>query len=96
MSEKNLCGAHTEIAKSEGVKISRCTCGTLHVNLARSGVTVQLSPENFEELAHVIALASRATQGTRAPIDTPTSSGEKQSVLPPQGHFISVKKPTLN
>ena len=96
MSDKKPCGPHTELAKSEGARITRCACGAVHMHLSRSGVTVQLSSDHFEELGHVVALASRALAGA-APreVSEPTGTGETHSVLP-QGRFIGVKKPTLN
>jgi hypothetical protein len=69
---KGTCGPHTEIVKTEAIRITRCTCGTVHVNFARNGLTVQLGPEQFAEAAQAMSLArsllsgeaSRSLQGT--------------------------------
>jgi hypothetical protein len=51
------CGPRTEIVRTEGVRISRCTCGTLHVSFTRNGLTMQLTEEHFDEAAQAMALA---------------------------------------
>jgi hypothetical protein len=48
---KNACGAHTEILSNNAARVTRCTCGTLHVTLNASGVTVRLQPDAFRGLA---------------------------------------------
>jgi hypothetical protein len=42
---KSACGAHTELSSNNAVRITRCSCGTLHVTLLASGVTVRMSPD---------------------------------------------------
>jgi hypothetical protein len=44
---KNACGPHTDLVSNNAVRVSRCTCGTLHVTLVASGVTLRMSPEVF-------------------------------------------------
>jgi hypothetical protein len=39
------------------MRISRCTCGTLHVSFTRNGLSVQLSEEHFDEAAQAMSLA---------------------------------------
>ncbi len=51
------CGTHTELAKTSGVRITRCACGTVHLHVARSGVTLQLSDESLSHLAAATAEA---------------------------------------
>lgn len=84
---KKACGPHVELVKNDGVKITRCPCGTTHVALQRSGVTVQLAAEAFEELAEAIAEAKRAAQ----------PEPEKPTVVAPAprgtGEFLSVQIP---
>jgi hypothetical protein len=55
---KPPCGPHTVIVNTETVRIARCPCGTFHVTLVASGVTVQLSAERLAELGRAIAVAS--------------------------------------
>ncbi len=58
MNAKASCGPHTVIVNTEGVRIARCPCGTFHVTLVQSGVTVQLSADKLAELGRAIAVAS--------------------------------------
>lgn len=48
---KSTCGQHTELVSNNAVKVTRCTCGTLHVTVVPSGVTVRMSPEVFRNFA---------------------------------------------
>ena len=48
---RTACGPRTELAKNDGVRITRCSCGTIHLHIARSGVTLQLTEEGFADLA---------------------------------------------
>ena len=57
MSNKSACGSHTTIVNTEQVRIAKCPCGTFHVTLVPSGVTVQLSAERLGELGRAIAVA---------------------------------------
>jgi hypothetical protein len=50
-TSRTACGPRTELAKNDGVRITRCSCGTIHLHIARSGVTLQLTEEGFAELA---------------------------------------------
>ena len=58
---KPACGQHTELATNDAVRITRCGCGTVHVTVHASGVTMRLSPENARNLM----------QGLRAAFDRP-------------------------
>jgi hypothetical protein len=60
------CGAHTELAKTGGMRITHCACGTVHLHVARSGVTLQLSEGALAELASATAEAVRDLQGADA------------------------------
>ena len=64
MSAKTSCGPHTVIVNTEGVRIARCPCGTFHVTLVQSGVTVQLSGDKLAELGRAIAVASPPQEST--------------------------------
>lgn len=54
---KTTCGQHTEIVSNNAVKVTRCTCGTVHVTLHASGVTVRLSAEAFRGVAAGLGVA---------------------------------------
>ncbi|MFO0758950.1 MAG: hypothetical protein U0359_20825 [Byssovorax sp.] len=58
MSTKTPCGAHTEILNNNAVRVTRCTCGTLHVTLNANGVTLRLSAENFRKIAQSMMAAN--------------------------------------
>jgi hypothetical protein len=62
MSAKTACGPHTTIVNTEGVRIAKCPCGTFHVTLVQSGVTVQLSADKLGELGRAIAVAAPVSQ----------------------------------
>jgi hypothetical protein len=47
MAPSKACGQHTEIASNNAIRVTRCACGTLHVTLIASGVTVRMSAEVF-------------------------------------------------
>jgi len=66
MTAKASCGPQTVIVNSEGVRIARCPCGTFHVTLVQSGVTVQLSADKLAELGRAIAVASPPQESTTA------------------------------
>ena len=63
---KPACGPHAEIVRTEGIRISRCPCGTVHVNFVHNGLTVQLSPEHFTEAAQAMSLARSLLAGDPA------------------------------
>jgi hypothetical protein len=44
---KNACGPQTEIAANNVVRVTRCTCGILHVTLLANGVTVRMTAEQL-------------------------------------------------
>jgi hypothetical protein len=48
---KSACGQHTEILSNNAVRVTRCTCGTVHVTLMASGVTVRMPAETFRSVA---------------------------------------------
>ncbi len=64
---KPACGPHTEIVKTEGIRITQCTCGTIHINLSRNGTTVQVGPEYFAEIAQAMSLAKTVLSGAHPP-----------------------------
>jgi hypothetical protein len=44
---KTPCGAHVDLASNDSVRITRCGCGTVHLTLLNSGVTVRISAEQM-------------------------------------------------
>jgi hypothetical protein len=46
MSDK-ACGPHVDLASNDAIRITRCSCGTVHVTLLASGVTVRMNADNL-------------------------------------------------
>ena len=107
MSQPNkpACGPPVDVAKNDGARIARCPCGTVHVHMLRSGVSVQLAADAFAEVAEAITFAHRALE-RRAPSHAHGEHGESiTSPLPRgRGEFVTVqitptspgKKPSMN
>jgi hypothetical protein len=82
MDESNsTCGPHTEIVKTEGMRITRCTCGTIHVTFVRNGLTVQLGAAQFAEAAQALALAKTVMSGGE-PVPHPVSQPVMRPATP--------------
>jgi hypothetical protein len=47
MASPKKCGPHTEMASNDAVRVTRCSCGTVHMTLLGPGVTVRMSAESF-------------------------------------------------
>jgi hypothetical protein len=61
------CGNHVTLSENDGARVSRCACGTLHVLIKPSGVTVQLNHERFHELGLAVMGAVSALGATTTP-----------------------------
>ncbi len=48
---KPACGQHTELVSNNAVRVTRCTCGTVHVTIVASGVTVRMPADAFRNVA---------------------------------------------
>jgi hypothetical protein len=57
MPPSKSCGAHTELASNDAVRVTRCGCGTVHVTIVASGVTVRVSNEVFRGMIAGLKLA---------------------------------------
>jgi hypothetical protein len=87
MSEnKSACGPHVEVVRTEGVRVARCPCGTIHVTLQRSGVTVQLAAEHFAEVVQALSLAKTL-------VEPREESHSRAVVTPVSGRFVSIEAP---
>ena len=111
-THKPHCGPHVDIAKNDGARIARCPCGTVHVHMLRSGVSVQLDAAAFAEIAEAIGIARevldvnvRARPHSAADADDDANANATSSPLPRgRGEFVTVqitpstagKKPTMN
>jgi hypothetical protein len=72
MSSKPACGPATEIASNEAVRVARCSCGTVHVTVIASGVTIRMPIEAFRKVASGFEGAIAKLETTPATI---TSTG---------------------
>jgi hypothetical protein len=106
---KPPCGPHVDVAKNDGARIARCPCGTVHVHMLRSGVSVQLDANAFGEIADAVRNAHEALDGNvRARPERAEhahDASDSQPRLPRgRGEFVTVqiddvpsrKKPTMN
>lgn len=72
--------AHVELAKSEGVRITQCGCGAVHVHVMDNAVTLRLGAERFKQLADAMSAARRTIDAsTTEPSTRPPSGGPKGS-----------------
>jgi hypothetical protein len=55
---KKACGTHVELTSNDAVRVTRCTCGTVHVTLNSSGVTVRMSAEALRNVAQGLRTAA--------------------------------------
>jgi len=78
------CGPHAEIVRTEGIRISRCPCGTVHVHFSHNGLTVQLSPEHFAEAVQAMSLARSLLSGD------PARPLQGRVDRPEPGRFVTV------
>jgi hypothetical protein len=67
----NTCGPHTVVVNTEGLRLAKCPCGTFHVTLVASGVTLQLSADRLAELGRAIAVAVPQTASKSAEVCDP-------------------------
>jgi hypothetical protein len=68
MPPSKTCGQHVELASTDAVRVTRCTCGTVHVTLNASGVTVRVSAETLRAVV-------KGLEGAVARLDEPANLG---------------------
>ena len=61
------CGPHVELVSNQHARVTRCGCGTLHVQLNGNGVTLRLPPDGFRHVANALSAAVRLIDITDAP-----------------------------
>ncbi len=57
MADKPSCGKHVELVANTAVRITQCPCGTVHVHLQSSGVTVRMNEETARLAASAFGAA---------------------------------------
>ena len=58
MASPKKCGPHTELTSNDAVRVTRCSCGSVHVTLLGPGVTVRMSAEAFRGVASGLKAAT--------------------------------------
>jgi hypothetical protein len=58
------CGPHTELVSNNNVRVTRCSCGTVHVTIMASGVTLRMSIEAFRHMAAGLKMAADRMDGS--------------------------------
>ena len=58
MPTKSSCGPHTDLSSNDTTRVTRCSCGTVHVTLLTSGVTVRFTAENFRSVVSGLTAAT--------------------------------------
>jgi hypothetical protein len=76
--DRPACGTHEELARTTDFRLTRCACGTVHLFIAKGGVTLQLTDTMLAELVNVATAAQRkveafAVDPARQPSQTPTN-----------------------
>ncbi len=75
MSSKPACGPHVELTSNPTVRVTRCTCGTVHVHLKATGVSFQIDEAQLRHLANGLSGAARLLDAAEAEIVI-TKSGD--------------------
>jgi hypothetical protein len=77
-NDRGSCGSHEELARTTSFRVTRCACGTVHLHMSKSGVTVQLSDTQLAELVNAATAAQRKVEAVvvdpaRMPSSAPTN-----------------------
>ncbi len=68
------CGPHVELSTNDAARVTRCTCGTIHVHLNAQGLTFRLAPDQLRHVANAVSAAQRlidlTDQAGAAPSET--------------------------
>lgn len=58
MSAKR-CGPQIELSSNDAARVTRCTCGTIHVHFNAQGISARFAPEQFRHIANALAAGQR-------------------------------------
>jgi hypothetical protein len=83
---KPACGPHVELVKTDGVRVARCPCGTMHVTFQRTGVTMQFAAEYFAEVGQALSLSKTILEPHASPSVRPAPT-------PVSGRFVTIETP---
>ena len=65
--ESKKCGPHVELVANQAARVTRCTCGTVHLQLNAYGLTLRLPPDGFRHVANALSAAMRLIDITDTP-----------------------------
>jgi hypothetical protein len=57
--ESKKCGPHVELVSNQAARVTRCGCGTIHLQMHGNGVTLRLPAEGFRHVANALSAAVR-------------------------------------
>ncbi len=63
LSDMARCGKHTELASNAHTKVTRCTCGVVHLHFLKTGITMQLPMEAFKATSSALICALDKVEG---------------------------------
>ena len=61
---KPACGQHAELLSNNALRVTRCACGTVHVTLVASGVTVRMPADSFRTVAAGLRAAAEKLESS--------------------------------
>ena len=64
---RTRCGTHVTLSDNGGARVTQCPCGTVHVLMKASGVTVQLNEERFHQLGLAV-MGAVSVLGNKNPV----------------------------
>jgi hypothetical protein len=73
MPKRAPCGTHVTLADNDGARVTQCPCGTVHVLIKASGVSVQLDEERFQKLGLAV-MGAVAALGATTPVSRPSGT----------------------
>ena len=65
------CGPHVELTSNDAARVTRCTCGAVHVTLHTNGLSFVLPPDKLRHVANALSGAMRL-------VDLTDKAGEAQ------------------
>lgn len=64
---RNSCGKHTELVVNAAVRITQCSCGTIHATFHANGVTLKLTDDAFKSTTAAFLKASDVLEESAQP-----------------------------
>lgn len=65
--QRKPCGRHVTLASNDAAKVTQCPCGTVHLHLAASGVSLRLNEEQLKNVTRAMMTAlDKVEEGAEA------------------------------